>query len=199
MRTRLLLSRSRCDRGWILALQYWTPRFARSLPPDDRLYRTFERARSKVLASHQEPETDVITEVFVDRPVHALLRITPEKRRSNQQFATPILFTASGRPPRMFAWEVAIFRDKYREIDHSKSEWHQRISRIRARVAENFPKRRSNRPQAHVLARSYAHFRVFLRANLRCECECECALQVRGTTGSWLPHPWRNFIAPRVG
>jgi len=39
----------------------------------------------------------------------------------------------------MFAWAVAIFRDKYREIDPLKGEWNREIDLFRVMVCREFP------------------------------------------------------------
>ena len=51
----------------------------------------------------------------------------------------------------MFAWEVAIFRDKYLEIGHSKGEWNLEIDQKRGRVCREFPISAFKRASARVL------------------------------------------------
>jgi hypothetical protein len=51
----------------------------------------------------------------------------------------PFCQCVTRRAPQMFAWEVAILCDKYREIDHLRCVCNQGIDPIRAKVCREFP------------------------------------------------------------
>jgi hypothetical protein len=65
------------------------------------------------------------------------------------------------RAPQMFAWAVAILRDKYREIGHLIGECNREIDQIRAKVHRELPINTSKRPQNRVFGPKMACFPCF--------------------------------------
>jgi hypothetical protein len=71
------------------------------------------------------------------------------------------------RAPQMFAREVAIFRDKYREIGHLMGECNREIDQIRAMVRRELPKRAVKQGIDTLKSVLLAHFWRVLRARKR--------------------------------
>jgi hypothetical protein len=75
----------------------------------------------------------------------------------------------------MFAWAVAILRDKYREIGHLMGECNREIDPIRASVHREFPINTSKRASERVFGPFFAcfacqkAFSLALCAGVRCQ------------------------------
>ena len=54
--------------------------------------------------------------------------------------------------PQRFAWQVAILRDKYREIGHLRGAWNREIDLIRAKGCREFPEGAVKRAKKRVFA-----------------------------------------------